>query len=58
MVRVNLGHALNSIFTGMLPGTLEHDAARLDLRSHLASAIEDTLASILRLLAATTTRAW
>jgi fructose-bisphosphate aldolase class II len=60
MVKVNIGTALNSAFTGTVRGTLEHDAAPVDPRCHLASrriAMADTLARVLRLLAATTTRA-
>jgi fructose-bisphosphate aldolase class II len=65
MAKMNVGTALSAFhlgaFTGTLPGTLEHDAARVDPRRHLASArtaMADTLASVLRLLAAMTTRAW
>ena len=57
MVKVNVGTALNSAFARR---TLEHDAAPVDPRRDLASArtaMADTLASALRLLAATTTRA-
>jgi fructose-bisphosphate aldolase class II len=60
MVKVNIGTALNSAFTGTVRGTLEHGAALVDPRRHLASAliaIADTLESVLRLLAATTTKA-
>ena len=51
MVKVNIG---------TVRGTSEHDAALVDPRRHLASAptaLTDTLASVLRLLAATTIRA-
>jgi fructose-bisphosphate aldolase, class II len=54
MVRVNIGTALNNTFTGSVRGAL------VDPRRHLASArtvVADTLAGVLRLPAATTTRA-
>ena len=60
MVKVNIGTALNSAFAGTVRGTLKHDAALVDRRRHLASArtaMADTLARVLRLLAATTTKA-
>jgi fructose-bisphosphate aldolase class II len=60
MVKVNIGTALNSAVTGAVRGTLEHVGALADWRRHLAlasTAMADTLASVLRALAATTTRA-
>jgi fructose-bisphosphate aldolase, class II len=60
MVKVNIGTALNSAFTGTVRGILEHDAALVGPRSHLPparTAMRDTLVSVLGLLAATTTKA-
>ncbi|RSM70060.1 fructose-bisphosphate aldolase [Actinoplanes sp. ATCC 53533] len=60
MVKVNIGTALNSAFTGAVRETLDGDATLVDPRAYLASArtaMAATVAGALRLLAATTTAA-
>jgi fructose-bisphosphate aldolase class II len=60
MVKVNIGTALNSAFTGAVRESLDGDAALVDPRRYLASArtaMATTVAGALRLLAATTTAA-
>jgi hypothetical protein len=55
-----VGGAMVKVNIGTVRGTSQHDAALVDPRRHLASAptaLTDTLASVLRLLAATTIRA-
>jgi fructose-bisphosphate aldolase class II len=60
MVKVNIGTALNSAFTGAVRESLDGDAGVVDPREYLASArtaMAATVAGALRLLAATTTAA-
>jgi fructose-bisphosphate aldolase class II len=60
MVKVNIGTALNSAFTGAVRESLDGNATLVDPRRYLASArtaMATTVADALRLLAATTTAA-
>ena len=55
-----VGGGIVKVNIGTVRDTSQHDAALVDSRRHLASApaaLTDTLGSVLRLLAATTTRA-
>ncbi|AGZ42768.1 class II fructose-bisphosphate aldolase [Actinoplanes friuliensis] len=57
MVKINIGTALNSAFTGAVRDTLDGDAALVDPRRYLASArtaMAGTVAAALRLLATPT----
>jgi fructose-bisphosphate aldolase class II len=54
MVKVNIGTALNSAFTGTVRGALAGDAVLVDPRRYLAparTAMAGTVAAALRLLA-------
>jgi len=54
MVKVNIGTALNSAFTGAVRGTLASDAVLVDPRRYLGSArtaMAGTVSAALRLLA-------
>jgi fructose-bisphosphate aldolase class II len=60
MVKINIGTALNSAFTGAVRESLDGNAALVDPRRYLASArtaMATTVGGALRLLAATTTTA-
>jgi fructose-bisphosphate aldolase class II len=60
MVKINIGTALNSAFTGAVRESLDGDAAIVDPRRYLAparAAMAGTVAAALRLLADTTTPA-
>ncbi|GID96231.1 class II fructose-bisphosphate aldolase [Amorphoplanes digitatis] len=60
MVKINIGTALNSAFTGAVRASLDGDAALVDPRRYLAparAAMAGTVAAALRLLAGTTTPA-
>lgn len=60
MVKINIGTALNSAFTGAVRESLDRDAALVDPRRYLAparAAMAGTVAAALRLLADTTTAA-
>jgi fructose-bisphosphate aldolase class II len=60
MVKINIGTALNSAFTGAIRAILDGDAALIDPRRYLAAArtaMAGTVATALRLVAATTSEA-
>ena len=60
MVKINIGTALNTAFTGAVRATLDGDPAMVDPRKYLKparSAMSNTVTELLLLLASSQTRA-